>query len=354
MVGGYVLLGAPPPGPTQDYGTDIREWLVRPGDQALIVPNVPNRIYTAGAVTAPHAATAGPYGGNLVLVAEDPGEVTINQAGLNAAKELVLNAGSTRIGFVGFNFTGDLTGGQLRVFGSDIWFWHCDFQRPLDGWTVGKGPLRVVGVNFPTGNNPPIAGQRVSFYGCDFHNAASSLLAIRSAGDNIVQGCKWYDAVEPAADLEPSPDEVHLDWIFVNSTSGVELRDGYVMSSLRGGSEIQPRWSDISDFVVENMWVNNPQRGFAFSVRTRTSDVQTVGVYGTRNNVWSWNHGGGADRVDTDGTTVWTTPAGHNTSPYIEVTDTNIHTTAPTGTDPATVWRAANPVDSWADFFGWA
>src|SRR5438105_1148293 len=60
-----------------------------PGDHAVIVPK---GTYTAGEVTAVHPATGGPLKGWLVLLAESPGDVVIDQSPPGTVVDQHLNA----------------------------------------------------------------------------------------------------------------------------------------------------------------------------------------------------------------------------------------------------------------------
>src|SRR2546429_195751 len=68
-----------------------------PGDQAVTVPS---GTYTGGTVNTAHPATAGPYKGWLVLVAQTRGGVTVDLSTTN----LTLGPSTSRVLFVGFKF----------------------------------------------------------------------------------------------------------------------------------------------------------------------------------------------------------------------------------------------------------
>src|SRR5205823_4766631 len=57
--------------------TSILDYVAMPGDQVVTVPN---GTYSAGTVTAVHPATSGGLRGWLVLVAQTPGGVVVDQS----------------------------------------------------------------------------------------------------------------------------------------------------------------------------------------------------------------------------------------------------------------------------------
>jgi hypothetical protein len=325
--------------------SNIDDYITLAGDQVVTVPD---GTYTAGTVLAPHMATSGPYHGYLVLRAESEHGVVVNLA----KAPLTLQAGTSRIVFVGFSFVN----GSIFDYGDNIDFWYTDHSFPADVWSrqapsaadpeagLYRAP-RTIYINSES-------SQSDGFYGVDAHDTGTGFM-ISGSRDALLEGVNEWNL----SDLGLDPhDVIHPDAIGAPSgdVSGFTVRDSWIRGRImlqdgpgKGGAPGGP----FSNFLFEHDWVSNsPSSGFTF---TSDNPVVPRGLFGRRVGIRSWNQHNGLDRLEIiDGNQI-TKP---NSDPSrINVVDSGIDTTAPPAgaPTPPEQWRAAHPYDSWlATLFG--
>ncbi len=324
---------APVPGPQT---TNLADFINLPGDQAVVVPN---GVYRARDVDAPHPATTGRFKGWLVLVAQSQGGAVVD---LSQAP-LTLGAGTSRVMFVGFRFVN----GSVFVSGHDIVFWYTDHTFPANVW-AGQSPNpgapeqglyrapRTVYVN---------GGSGVRFLGASLHDTGTAL-AFANASDVLLEGVNVWGLDDLG--LDPH-DVVHPDAIgaVAGNNDGVTVADSWIRGRIlledSNGSSGGPQ----RNLRFDRMWVSNsPSAGFTF---TSLLPAGRGGIFGERTDVRSWDHKNGYDRIDIVDGAQYHDP---NTQPArIDVKDTNISTTAPPAgaPSPADVWSRAHPYDSWPE-----
>jgi hypothetical protein len=332
--------GAPSPDPSPTWiSSNIDSYITLAGDQVVTVPN---GVYTAGSVTAPHAATSGPFHGFLVLRAESEHGVVVNLAN----SPLTLNAGTSRIVFVGFTFVN----GSVFDYGNNIDFWYTDHSFPANVWSAQApspadpeaGLYRAPRTIYTNAES----SQSDGFYGVDAHDTGTAFM-ISGSRNELLEGVNVWNL----SDLGLDPhDVIHPDAIGAPSgdVSGFTVRDSWIKGRImlqdgpgKGGASGGP----FTNFLFQDDWVSNsPSCGFTF-----TSDNPSTprGLFGRRVDVRSWDQHNGLDRLEIiDGVQI-TKP---NTDPSrVDVVDSGIDTSAPPPdmASPAQNWRAAHPYDSW-------
>jgi hypothetical protein len=310
-----------------------------PGDRVVVVPN---GVYTGGEITTDHPATNGPNKGWLVLVAQSERGVVVDLNNL----PLELTSSASRIMFVGFRFIR----GSVYVEGHDINFWYTDHTFPADAW-VAQAPNR----------NAPESGtyraprtvyvrdgaERVRFYGSDLHDTSTAFISQKNE-DLLLQGVNIWNLGDMG--LDPN-DVTHPDAIgaVAGGTTRMTVLDSWIRGRIMMQDESNGNGAPHRDFLFQNTWVSDsPSSGFTFISSKQT---QPWGVFGARNNVWSWGHNNGKDRIDfLDGQQRFD----FNSRPdRINVRDTNVRTSAPPGgaVSPSDGWRNAHPYGSWAEVF---
>jgi hypothetical protein len=158
----------------------------------------------------------------------------------------------------------------------------------------------------------------------------------------LLQGIRVWDVYERVDDPD---DKLHVNSVTGNSMTDLTLRDSYIV----GRNKFMASKGLHNGLVIENVWSTQaPGTGFQFIA------MDGDNVFGARRNVRSWNHNGAAkDRLDIiDGKQ----QSQYNANPdRLNVRDSSISLSAPGGgADPAMQWRAQNPYNSWARYFGWA
>lgn len=321
---------APPRPPLLQRGS-ITRFLTEPGDQVVVVPR---GRYRGGEITAPHPATAGPYEGWLVLVAERRNEVVIDLSD----GPLTLLAGTSRVMFVGFRFTH----GRLYNYGEDIRYWYTDHTYPDYDW-YKRNPTTA---NIPRFFYLSYGSRRVSLYGADFRDGTASAVNVASgAGDILIQGARFVDVYERRGSDPEDLSHANLISILAGNVHGFEVRDTYMEHSRNNH---QARDGDISGLVYENVWFTKAA-GSAFQFHS----MNGYRIHTSRRvNVHSWAHRGREPRDRWD--QVEGAPVEKGSRPdLIDVKDVSIRTRAPRGANPAVAWRADHPYASWAHFFEW-
>jgi hypothetical protein len=327
-----------------DLGRDLRSYTNLAGDQVVVLPN---GTYTAGTVSAPHAATTGTDKGWLVLKAQSQDGVVVD---LSKAP-LTLDSTTSRILFVGFKFVN----GSVFAYGSNLAFWYTDHSFPANVWSAqAKDPShpeaglyrapRTVYTNNPSSHD-------VAFYGADIHDTGTGFMVSGSHGTHI-EGAQLSNFSDMGLDPQ---DVVHPDAI--GGTSGnfdglnvsytwikgrVMIEDGAGNGGSTGGQ--------VSNLNFSHTWMSNsPSAGVQF-VSSRT--ITPRGIFGQFNDVHIWAPKNGYARMDTVDGKVSYTP---NTVPSrIDVTQTQVVTSAPStdtatlnAENPALQWRAAHAYDNW-------
>jgi hypothetical protein len=302
------------------------DYVTLPGDQVVTVPD---GTYSGGSITAPHPETVGPYGGWLVLQAE-------TQHGVTVTGDLVLEAGTSRVLFVGFRFVDT----RLFVAGEQIAFWYSDHVFPDANWYADGRPLpRQVFLRNP--------GRVISLLGSDLHDGVASPINISGVHNVDISGVQVYDIDEP--DGSDPEDQSHLNVI---SLLGGATTDLVVSHSYFRGARLnhQTDHGDVTGLTYQDVWFTGAF-GAAFQFNA-TNGHRIVG--GARIDVRSWGHLGQLprDRIDiVDGVTV----AVGSRPDRVDVTDQGVVNDPPPegAVDPATTWRQQHPYDAWAAYFGW-
>ena len=327
----------------------INDFLTMPGDHVVTVPD---GTYTGAEVTAPHAETKGTYGGWLILVAEHQGGVTVDLS--NApARQLWLHEGTSRIAFIGFSFRH----GVIRNEGQFMRFWYCDHQDPdYDYLDADRETPRM----FQTYNG----GDNLEVYGSDFHNGTATAVYFGSLVDNVtMQGVrifaidpKFGDVLDPLSHIVPmgSPPGSHKNFRILDTY----LEGYYTLWGTNSGS--------ISDMTWQNIWY-----GFGYGSPFLLQAVPGHNIERATRVNWQIfgpdadiSKSGNDPYIYVDDQT-YSGPDAFEHKDRVDITDTNVNYGYPAGvtSDPATaqdsaanpaaVWRASHPYDTWPDFFGW-
>ncbi|MCU1426577.1 MAG: hypothetical protein JWL83_577 [Actinomycetia bacterium] len=323
-----------------DLGRNLTSYIKQSGDQII---QVPNGTYTAGTVSAPHAATSGAQHGWLVLKAQSPLGVVVDLA----HAPLMLTSSTSRVLFVGFKFVN----GSVYAYGSDLAFWYTDHSFPADVWSrqapnprypeqgLYRAP-RTVYTNATT-------SKRVSFFGVDAHDTATSFM-ISGSTDMTLQGTNIWNLSDLGLDPQ---DVVHVDAIggVSGNTSGLTVRNSWIRGRImiedaagHGGSVGGP----FTNLLFADTWVSNsPSSGFTFTAAKQTSPR---GVFGALSNVHSWGNNNGYARIDiVDGKQYHQSNV---ISSRVNVAESGVVAAAPPygSISPSTQWRNAHPYDAWA------
>ncbi|MCU1426778.1 MAG: hypothetical protein JWL83_778, partial [Actinomycetia bacterium] len=318
--------------------SNLADFVNMPGDEVV---KVPNGYYHGGEIDTAHPATTGPYKGWLVLVAQSQGNVIVD---LSTAP-LTLGPNTSRVMFVGFTFVN----GSVFVAGNDITFWYTQHTFPADVWAhQAPDPQNPSSGLYRAPRTVYVrdGAQRVRFYGSDLHDTATAF-SVTNTTDVLLDGVTTWNLSDLGMDPQ---DVVHPDAIAAVSgnNTGFTVADSWI----RGRVMIQDEANDGSGgpqvgLVFKHLWVSgSPSSGFTF---TAAKPAGSGGVFGVRDDVRSWGHKNGYDRIDiVDGVQYHDA----NAQPSrIDVTDSAISTTAPSYgmVSPADQWRAAHPLDSWPE-----
>lgn len=178
-----------PPSPIviPSLGDMMVDYMQADGDQEIVVPN---GRYKAGTISIDRPATDGKFNGWLVLRAETPGEVFIDQA----AAALILK-GNQRVMLI--DFASD--NGLMQIDASNVTFWGGDFTFPHTTWAEQDGWPHDRHTGWSMVNNVPRtaviggASSNVNFYGVDLHDTGSMITYEGSSGrDSKVLGCHFW------------------------------------------------------------------------------------------------------------------------------------------------------------------
>ena len=311
-----------------DLGRNITTYVKQSGDRVIVVPN---GTYSAGAVTAPHAATSGPYKGWLVLKSQSRHGVVVDLGGA----PLTLEGATSRVLFVGFRFVN----GPIYVNGSDIAFWHTDHSFPASVWAAQGRKYSSA----DTVHAYAPSTQRVKFFGSDLHDTGDAIDVSNSNGTRL-EGVKIWNLSDMGVDPQ---DRIHPDAIdgVAGNVNNLTVAHSYIK-----GRVIIEDWNGTkggpnTNLRFENMWVSHsPSSGFIFS-----TDKPSLprGLSGALVNVRTWANNNGLGRIEViDGR--------HYYQPNSQPSRVNIAhgvTTQPPAAgspSPADQWRAAHGYDGWA------
>jgi hypothetical protein len=348
---------------TPSYGSDIRSYMQdqtsmvdRPGDQVIVVPN---GTYTAGAIATNRANTTGKYKGWLVLVAQTPGQVIVDQSppgtalagGLTANGDLEFLNSSPRVLFVGFKFTnGTIRTATFPTVAGELnhlAFWYCEHTFPATVWAAEAGhPVnpgdpstqyhdapRCIDMRYGTNN--------VWLYGCNLHDTGTAVLPRAGCSFLSFVGCKFANLNDGGSALDPN-DIVHCDALgFVGGNyhdviiTDCDMNIG-AGSGYNTGMLIQDVGGRAYNFTVARVWLRNG--GSLGGGLNLVSTVSANGIFGTMNGVHTFNNGFFELSEQVDASTQYTP----NWSPTrINFTGAgNTFGTVQAGTDPATAWQA--------------
>jgi hypothetical protein len=338
------------PASAQTGSQNIADYIRRPGDQVVVVPD---GTYRASAVRAPHPATDGPYNGWLVLRAESQHGVVVD---LEDA-ELKLEEGTSRVLFVGFKFVN----GSITVEGNHIAFWYTDHSFPAEEWArqgPESEPERGTHRSPDTVHAYSTSTRNVRFLGADLHDTGDALDVSNSTATTL-EGVEIYDLSDGEDGAYDPNDVVHVDAIdgVTGSTTRLTVRDSWIRGRivLQDGGAGQGRGGPHRDVLFQRTWVSDsPSAGFIFS---SSKDEEPYGIFGRRVDVRSWGHnaqdddGVPIDRLENINGRSDTRP---NVSPdRVNVIDIDV-TTEPPPPDmrsPSDAWRARNPYGDWARYF---
>jgi hypothetical protein len=313
------------PNQSQPQSTSIVDFLTRPGDQVVTVPD---GTYSAGLVSAPHPATDGQFGGWLILQAE-------TQHGVTVTGDLTLDPNTSRVLFVGFRFEN----ARVLVQGEEIAFWYTDHVYPDVDWYAAGRPV-------PHQFRMWHPATTIWLLGSDFHDGVATPIRMSGVSDIYLRGVAVYDINEP--DGSDPEDQVHLDVIGLTggATSNVSVGQSY----FRGGRLTHSTdHGDVVGITYRHVWYTEAF-GAAFQYHA-TNGFRIVG--GVRENVRSWGHLGEVPRDRIDSVEGDRVPVGSRPD-RVDVTDEGVIIDAPPdgAIDPATSWRQRHPYDSWPEYFG--
>lgn len=343
----------------EDRGSDIGLYINGSGNEICRVPNGDYYALGFGNYGNEHPLTDGPYKGWRIIMAEDPGGCTIH------LDDAPLRLWGSRYMFVGFNVEahgyhkGSDQAGQVWHLGSDIKWWYTDRQRPCNEWPENdpnalRQLLWTYGEVYMFGSGIPVRGVGCSSYGGTYHNMMSSAVSHRMSGNNVTQGETFFDIIEPPSDEH---DIVHVDSWMVNSSLEAYLFDCYIKDTTVGRI-LAACWHGNSSTGIINTWNAAPIAARQYIVRDKVSNRApgVKSVNGSCTDYRSWRKAGIPDRLDFDGGPLGLNkaPVPHNSSSYIEVTDTRCVYVPPTSgmIDPATQWRGQHPYETWPSLIG--
>jgi hypothetical protein len=309
----------------------LKQYAEMAGDQKVTITSG-TTLTGGGTITAPHAATLGVNSGYLIL---DGRGVNVNL--VSTTDTARFSSSSSRIILVGFNFTG-----YPVCPGSNIIFWYCNFTFPLTSFqsTFSGGSSNYNGPDALHMQNSTNCG----LYACTFTNAAD-FIKISGSDGLWIQGCKTSNQISSGSYSGKVWHSDGLDDVNGNNNN-FTIKDSYLQNFRleledRGG----PIGLPATPWLVEDTWLTtSPGACFNF-VAAKTTTPR--GIYGKINRVSSWNHTG-AHRIEiVDSVQSF----GRNIPGRVEVSETSVSLTAPTGTNPADRWRGLNTITSYDTFF---
>jgi hypothetical protein len=359
-------------------GSSITEYITRPGDQVVTVPD---GTYSGGTVSAPHPATGGPYQGWLVLVAQSPHGVVVDMS----QSPLVLDVGTSRVLFVGFTFVN----GTMSVRGDDIAFWYTEHTFPIEEWNrqFQAAGGNAAGLQHMTNALPKAIwigdhtqGHTVTctqILGADIHDVGDDGVYVDKSQGAAIVGTRIWNIDKKTYDPGYNPwipslnALMHNDGVQVpGAVQDLTMADSYVGQTITVGGDN----ASASNLQWHDLWI---ARADGVGMVLYSQDGYRVS--GAMANIQAWSNGFGEQpydptwdqiRVDiVDGKQV--TWPGSLQDPRLSVSTsgTVINQQAPSGVsmstgrmtdqtqalddvaNPANVWRAAAPYDSWPALF---
>jgi hypothetical protein len=338
-----VNVATPTPPPA---GGSFLPLLRMPGGQEVVVPN---GTYTAGMLDAAstpgikHPATNGPLKGFLVLRAETPGGVKIVASGPTAGGHVFELRNAERIAFIGID-TVDVVN---RFYGcKSMYWWYGDSTYPVERHPDYPNNLALNGNTTPNAFVCGAANGRnldLRWYGHDVHDCGDDGFRVKDT-DGFWQGCRWESIAHHGK--PNSPDQYHNDCIQTMGGSNLTVLDSYMRPIINeAGANAGCMWfaeanSGSITGRIERLWHHGPGWGkpLQFHRKDTAQPGSTVNV--ALKDVYAWGHAP-TSPISRSGTGV-------------TVTETNVVSGQPSGTDPATKWRNANAYGAWADVMGLA
>jgi hypothetical protein len=288
-------------GGNPDYGRNLRSWILQPGGQELVLPD--------GVYTAQDIASGGAHSQFLILRAQNPGGVIVD--------DNTVWTGVTRVMFVGIEFRQRIhfSSGNDRIV-----TWYCKHRHPYGDGNTNNNQQGIL-IN---------GGTRLRFMGADIFDCTKDGIHMSSTdAEFLAQGVRVWNTVDPAG--------VNHDDAFQARGGTFEFRD-YVFGvnpddQLDGNGHVQIQ-ADIGNCTGSfiNGW-SAASGNYGYTVDGKNSGLDCHIV---RNNVRSWGHQFG-DITTTGGGT-------HQSVGTI--------TSAPVAgaTPPCDVWRNANPYNTYASW----
>lgn len=324
------------------------------GDQVIEIPDGTYKGSASTGLTANHAATNGPCKGWLVLKAKNPGKVIVDLTNTDSDVYGMEVDNASRIMFVGIKFIK----GSISISGSDVIFWYTDhsfFQTtvPSDGATAREAEAAKYGYVKPRLIYFDLKNSKV--LGSDFHNTCTSFILRDNIANPEFGGLRTYDNGPTMNDGNLSK-QCHADAIASENSSqpGIYIHD----SNTENRIQVQSGNSSAS-LRIENTWLHGSD-GMGISVTSSYSGAVTL------NNTYAWNNSSNGDYnfVGTGAkslnlTNLHLTSASSDDNPKSKTlfgvvpsgaSSTNDASSRQASTNPALVWRAAHPYDTWVNY----
>ena len=195
---------------------------------------VPDGTYTGGSISAPHPETDGPKGGWLILQAETKHGVTVTG-------DLDLEAGTSRILFVGFQFAD----ARLFVTGEHIALWYTDHQFP---------ETRLVRRRTadPSPGLPAASSRFIWLLGSDLHDGVASPINISGVDERRHRGVAGVRHRRTTDGSDPE-DRSHLN--VISLLAGATTTSDVSHSYFRGARlNHQTNVGDVTGLRYEDVW----------------------------------------------------------------------------------------------------
>jgi hypothetical protein len=355
----------------------ITDYIGRGGDQVITVPN---GTYQGGSISADHPATDGPYHGWLVLQAESPHGVVVDLS----RNPLVLDVGTSRVLFVGFKFID----GTIDVRGDNIAFWYTEHTFPIERWnqqfqaaggnaaaltTMANGVPKAIWIGNQTQGRTVHATQ---ILGADVHDVGDDGVYVDKSQGAVIDGTRIWNVEKKTYDPGYNPwvpgmnDLMHNDAVQVpGAVTDLTVADSYLGQTVTVGGDNE----SSADLNWTNLWIAGADGvGLNFAVHNGFS------LTGSMRDIRAWSNGmqhptdSGWDQLRVDivdsRQVVW--PVALN-DPHVNIASlgTSRNQCPPPGVamsgrrmvdstqaldsslNPANIWRAAHPYDSWPDLF---
>jgi hypothetical protein len=367
-----------PVAPPLDLGRDLTRYLTLVGDQVVTLRD---GTYTAGTVTAAHPETSGPYKGWLVLVAQTPHKVIVDMT----SAPLTLNVGSSRVLFVGLTFTD----GTVDIRGDDIAFWYTEHTFPIEDWhqqfeaaggdsnalkTMKNGTPKTIWIGNEVNGR---SVQRTQILGADVHDVGDDGVYVDKSRGAMVAGTRIWNVDKKNFDPGYNPwipgtnALIHNDGLQIpGSVYDFTMQDSYVGQTITVGGDNASaaglHWNNIwvtrADGVGMVFYSDNdhPVSGDMRSVRAWSNgfkqnpydpswDQLRVDIVDGQQATWPKSLNSPRLNVTSDASDTSQNPPSGVTMNDGRMTDQSQALDSPD--NPANVWRAEHPYDSWRTFF---